>query len=690
MELALISKFTWVDGFALVTSILGIILYGIISYALLVKKRSLIQEKIILITSITFLLYFSGNFFALFARALSPDLFQSTYTFGWIINLIGLSFMPASLAHSFLVYKDYKNKSQENIKIKYPLNYGFVHIISFYFLYHFIWDINNTTPLPWPVLTSNITPFQFKLFSFWMGFCIAISGILSFYLQGNPRWKRFDNYFPINGIFLFISSIIIVSIFHFHPWTDEIAPLIRLVFLIMAFIPGATLGYYLVRYQFLNVLIKPTILYSVLTAIVIILYQFGIRNIAQYLSYYDMINVRMVEIILMVMLVFIFHPIRIYLHRKMNQFFFQDTEKYKSTIHNISQALKRISNFNQIELLLFNRLEPSIHIKKIKIIHNLKNIEPEIIEDASNTIIHKEFTNQKAFEWIEKHEFDLIGKIKDSDGILGILGLKLKPFKDGLSPNDMHLLNTILNQLAVTMRNLKLVEDRINLEKAILRQEKLSTLGQISASISHEVKNPLHSIYTLIQVMEEDIPEGKKLKKDLNTIRSEIEDLTDILNEILNYANPKNQTEYITVNINIIIEKIILLLSKEAQNSRIKMKYNPKNEIYITSIPGKLKEIFFNLILNGIQACKVKGNLIEIKIIDTGQSILITISDNGPGIPDNQNIFEPFFSTKKEGSGLGLTIVKSKIHELSGKIKVKNKKLGGAKFEITLPKEIKI
>ena len=150
---------------------------------------------------------------------------------------------------------------------------------------------------------------SFQLFSWWLGICTGISGVISYKLKGNPRWKRFDNYFPINGSFLITASIIIITILSQHPWTPELSPLIRLIFLILAFVPGATLGYYLVRYQFLNVLIKPTILYSVLTAIVIIFYQFGIRNIAQYLSHFDMINVKMVEIILMVILVFVFLPV---------------------------------------------------------------------------------------------------------------------------------------------------------------------------------------------------------------------------------------------------------------------------------------------------------------------------------------------------------------------------------------------
>ncbi|MAJ45040.1 MAG: hypothetical protein CMF96_09905 [Candidatus Marinimicrobia bacterium] len=688
MELALITQFTWTDGFSLISSVLGTILYGIIVYALLFKKKPQVQEKIVLVTAITFFLYFIGNFFALFARALAEDLFKSTYIIGWILNLIGLSFMPASLLHSFFVYKDYKNRSINNINIINPLTYGLLHLLSFYFLYQFTWNIDNKTILPWPVLTSNITPLQFKLFSWWLGLCTAISGIISFSLKGNPRWKRFDNYFPINGIFLFLASILTISLLSSHPWTIEIAPIVRFLFLIMAFIPGATLGYYLVRYQFLNVLIKPTILYSVLTAIIIIVYQFGIRNIAHYLSNYDMINVRMVEIILMVILVFLFHPIRIYLHRKMNQLFFQDTEKYKSTIHKVSQNLKKITNYKQIERLLLDRLESSLHIKKIKVFQNIDKIESEILKNKSDIIINKEFASEIIFEWMENYDFDLVGQIKDSDGILGIIGLKLKPYKVGFNPNEMHLLNTILNQLALTFRNLKLVENHINLEKAILRQEKLSTLGQISTSISHEVKNPLHSIYTLVQVMEEEEPKGKELKRDLSIIRTEIKDLSEILNEILKYANPKTQTEYVPININQIINKTIRLLSKEAQNSKINIDYKPSHEIIFISIPGKLKEIIFNLTLNGIQACKDKGKLIKITVTEINDLIKIIITDDGPGIDNNIDLFEPFYTTKDDGTGLGLTIVKSKVEELGGTIKVYNGELGGAEFIILLPKEI--
>ena len=267
------------------------------------------------------------------------------------------------------------------------------------------------------------------------------------------------------------------------------------------------------------------------------------------------------------------------------------------------------------------------------------------------------------------------------------MAIKLKSFKDGLTPNELHLLNTILNQLALTMRNIKLVEEQVNLEKAILKQEKLSTLGQISASISHEVKNPLHSIYTLVQVMEEDQPSGDDLKENLNTIRTEIEDLTDILNEILFYASPKNQTHAVKIDINNIIKKTIRLLSKEAQNSGIEIQFDLDHEIILNSIPGKIKEILFNLILNGIQACKNEGNIIKIDVEENDDNIIIKIKDNGPGIDSEKDVFEPFFTTKEDGTGLGLAIVKSKVDELGGEINAKNGNQGGAEFIVNLPKK---
>ncbi len=685
MELALITKFTFIDGLSLILSVLGVILYGTIIYALLFKKNSIHQEKIVLFFGITIFLYFFGNFIAFFAIALAQDYFTNAYKTGWIINLIGLSFLPASLLHSFLAYKDYKNNNKIN-----PFIYAVLHILSFYFLHRFIGNTDNYDVLPWPVLTSNITPFQFKLFSFWLAFCTALSGFINFLLKGNQRWKRFDNYFPINGVFLIFSSIIVAIILPLHPWTPEIAPLIRLLFLFMAFIPGTTLGYYLVRYQFLNVLIKPTILYSILTALVIIVYQFGIQNMTSYLSNYEMINVDMVKIILMISLVFLFHPVRMYLLRKMNQYFFQDNEKYKTTIHNISQSLKQISDLKEIENMLLKGLGQSLHIKNIKIISNTYNVEKDILNNYLNPIVHKELVNKDLYDWMIKNDVDLIGKIKDSDDLIAILGIKLKSYKYEFNSNEIHLLNTILNQLALTLKNFKLVESRIALEKAIISQEKLSTLGQISASISHEVKNPLHSIYTLIQVMEEEEPNGKELKKDLKTIRSEIEDLSEILNEILRYANPKDQSKYISTKLNTVINKTIRLVIKEAQNYGIDIFFKPKKEIMISSIPTKLKEIIFNLILNGIQACKNKGKLIKIKTYENNNEVQVIIADDGPGIGDINDLFKPFYTTKKDGTGLGLSIVKSKVEELNGNISVKNGKLGGAEFKITLPKEINV
>ena len=95
---------------------------------------------------------------------------------------------------------------------------------------------------------------------------------------------------------------------------------------------------------------------------------------------------------------------------------------------------------------------------------------------------------------------------------LGCLGLKYQSFRNSFSITEINLLTTISNQLALSLHNINLVEEQISMQKAMVKQEKLSALGQISASISHEVKNPLHSIYSLVQVLEEEQPNGTGLQ----------------------------------------------------------------------------------------------------------------------------------------------------------------------------------
>ena len=97
--------------------------------------------------------------------------------------------------------------------------------------------------------------------------------------------------------------------------------------------------------------------------------------------------------------------------------------------------------------------------------------------------------------------------------------------------------------------------------------------------------------------------------------------------------------------------------------------------------------ILFNLILNGIQACKNEGNLIKIEVEEIDNNIIIKIIDNGSGIDPEKDVFEPFFTTKEDGTGLGLAIVKSKVDELGGKIIAKNGIHGGAEFIVKLPKK---
>lgn len=683
MELALISKFTWIDGFALVIALLGTILYAVEFYVLATKHNPFSKDRVILFTSLAFLLYFSGNFLGLFARALAQDFFQKTYILGWVINLVGLSFMPALLIQSYAEYYFYQKENEDKLHFRFII----LHIGSIYFLYQFLHDISSEVSLPWPVLTSNIKPFQFQLFAWWLGLCTAGAGFFCYLLKDNPNWKRFNSYFPINGIFLIIASLIIIPGLSYHPWSEQSAPIFRLLFMLLAFSPGALLAYYLVRYQFLNILVKPTIQYSVLMALIIIIYQFGIRNFSHYLARFDVINVQLVESILMVLLVFLFHPLRIVLHRKMNQFFFQDTEKFKQTIQDISQSLKHISYIGEMEKLLYIHLSKTLHLKKLILFvpQGKDNKICELAEKLHNSFIDIDIAPETIKNYLSEKNLNVLIKITYQNRFLGCLGLKYQSFRNSFSITEINLLTTITNQLALSLHNINLVEEQISMQKAMVKQEKLSALGQISASISHEVKNPLHSIYSLVQVLEEEQPKGTGLQKDIKTIKSEIEHLNNILDEILLYAKPEFNVNIVKTDVHKIIHSVIFLLNKEANKAGINIIFKPSNSKPIECIPGHLKEILFNLILNAIQACKSKGNKINITTKNLKNNLQIKIKDNGPGLMDPDSIFKPFFTTRKDGTGLGLSIVQNKVDELGGNIEAKNNSNDGAEFLIQLP-----
>jgi PAS domain S-box-containing protein len=230
-----------------------------------------------------------------------------------------------------------------------------------------------------------------------------------------------------------------------------------------------------------------------------------------------------------------------------------------------------------------------------------------------------------------------------------------------------------------------------NLEKKFYESQKLAAVGQLSAGIAHEVRNPLSSIRMSLQILEKRLnPIGNDLKR-FRIAEKEVDHLEKIVNDILIYAKPA-EPERKQADISSFLESSLSMVEKELSEKKIDVQFDNDPGIPPINLDSAmLKQAFLNIYLNAIDAMEDGGRLrIRTRLVTNGHKhVLIEIEDNGCGIDeeDMPHLFNPFFTRKRYGTGLGLTQVKKFIDLHHGSIEVLSRKGEGTKVVVTLPLE---
>ncbi len=220
------------------------------------------------------------------------------------------------------------------------------------------------------------------------------------------------------------------------------------------------------------------------------------------------------------------------------------------------------------------------------------------------------------------------------------------------------------------------------LEKAMRRSEKLAAIGQLSASIAHEIRNPLASISGSIQLMKDKAsPEDNKL---MTITLREIDRLNGLINDFLNFTK-KEEERFDPIDINtLILECLSMIKMNENLNKNVKHKLELNTNHQIEGTYDKLKQVFLNLFINSYQAMnKTENPILHVKSYFRKRGTLVVIvQDNGIGMPPEilARLFEPFLTTKKGGTGLGLATVHKIIEHHGGQIFVNSDINKGTEF----------
>jgi PAS domain S-box-containing protein len=237
--------------------------------------------------------------------------------------------------------------------------------------------------------------------------------------------------------------------------------------------------------------------------------------------------------------------------------------------------------------------------------------------------------------------------------------------------------------------------ERKRFEEEVRRMDRLASVGTLAAGIAHEIKNPLVSIQTFAQLLPERFDETDFRENFGNVVRSEIGRINRLVHSLLDFARPRRRQPG-QVDIQELLERALTLLESQLKKQEIEIirKYADDMPL-IFADPEQIYQVFFNLLQNAVQAMDGPRRQITLSTVKsvsgTGQKakdvVLLIIKDTGRGIEKSElsNIFDPFYSTKADGSGLGLSICHSILKEHGAGIDVQSSVGKGTTFTLTLP-----
>jgi two-component system sensor histidine kinase PilS (NtrC family) len=227
------------------------------------------------------------------------------------------------------------------------------------------------------------------------------------------------------------------------------------------------------------------------------------------------------------------------------------------------------------------------------------------------------------------------------------------------------------------------------LEKKLRQADKLKAVGELAAGIAHEIRNPLAAISGSIEMLV-DCTDGDEANRRLfEVVLKESSRLNDIIEGFLNYTRPK-PPDLQRVDVSELLEEVVLLMSNDpAVSTGIKISIDRRSdEVEIEGDPGQLKQVFINLIKNAADAIGECGEIrISVARDPGGRSLNVVVSDTGCGMDESQlkDVFNPFFTTKANGMGIGLSVAEKLIRSHGGQISVESRMGEGTAFTISLP-----
>jgi signal transduction histidine kinase len=619
-------------------------------------------ERVFFFLCLALFFFYGGSLLALNSQIYYPLPPAALNEFAIVIVTVGLCLLPALLLHLHMEYAETRGL------LKSKRWKAAVLLIFYAACLHLAYD-----RIP-PLLQDPHFNFLEPGSSLGHGFAMVLTVALAWCGGWERRFAtaapdKPQRYFHWTLLVFFAACVLAVADLHLAPWHLEArtAGELATAFSLLPILPFSVLIFLVYRHNFLQIGRQKNLLYAISATFLALLYLSLVRRLSLRLE--PVLPPEATASILLFVLVIFIEPLQRALGRRLQETAQKEMDLAHRLASEIQQEARR-GDVPQLADFIESRLKEKFEFAEVGLMlwHPSSGKEERLPA-------RKEF--REGFSILQGNQ--TIGT------------LHVAPHGAAVSGETRRALEFLCEQLPGALDLCRAIEEKLRLERELAERERLAALGQMAASISHNLKNPLGSMKTILQVQLENPEMPESMRAETRMILEEIGRLSAKLNQLLQFSRPTVLGEGRPARCNAfeVAREVVGVLRPEAQRKGVALELHPAATALNVAISTEaLNDILTNLVVNALDAA-ARGGHVQVGVSRKDGNGLVAVEDDGAGVPSElrEKILQPFFTTKTQGTGLGLAIVARRATDAGGKLEfespVKNGR--GTRFLVWLP-----
>ena len=639
-------------------------------------------ERVFFFLSLALFFFYAGSLLAINAQIYYLEPPPLLAAFAKTLLCAGLCFVPTLLVHVHVEYADTLGMLAGWQRLKRSALFA-AYAPGVYFALHV-----------YPML-ANASGFDFfvpgnalgRPYGLWLAAAMVVSAgwEIGFHLRAEKQSESFFHSL-LAGVFAICAAIVVQLHVLGTPPQRDLAEGLSALLALLALLPSAVLVYLVQRFNFLQIGRQKNLMYAVSATFLALLYLALVRRVGTWLA--PEIPPEASAAVLLFLLVIFIEPLQRMLGRRLQETAQRETDRAQRLLAEIQQEARHGDAENLARFIE----------RRVKEVFEVASVRVTLQKDGELGDHYREFAQQSKFRpatldkpTVAFSEGTISEPFVTWGNAVGVV--HVEAHGPALSGETRATLEFLCEQLPGALDLCHLIDEKVRLERELAERERLAVLGHMAASISHNLKNPLGSIKTILQVQMENPQLPESLRAETQIVLDEIGRLSSKLNQLLRFSRPAvlgGNTEA-SCDAGAVIAEVAGVLRHEAERRRVSLEVGlAMNGARAAVAADAVNDIVSNLVVNALEATP-DGGSVRVAAAKTKDCCVITVEDNGRGIsPDARaKLLQPFFTTKTQGTGLGLAIVARRVAEFGGRLEWESPVSDGrgTRFEVTLPME---